>query len=164
MKRVGHWGVLIAGLGLLAGGVEALETRSAPGILQAEARVDRTTESWREDLEAVCQLAIDLPFMELYWHVDEDATRRPLVIVRNHEIFEEPLLLTKFGEPVVFVPEFELAAQKLEAFLVFTQLEVSADSARVRFEYPVEGTGGEATFRKRDGAWEVVTFSGGWER
>ncbi|MGH7676114.1 MAG: hypothetical protein ACREMV_12660 [Gemmatimonadales bacterium] len=41
-------------------------------------------------------------------------------------------------------------------FLEFTRLQVAGDSARVEFEYRIEGLRGLVALVRRDGVWEVV--------
>lgn len=106
----------------------------------------------RDDLRHVAQLTIDLDTLDKYYHAELPG-RKPLCIVRN-DVVPEGLALTKFGEPVRFVPAAE-ASKPGAACLVFSKIEVQGAAATVEFTYSIEGVRGTVTFRKASGAWRV---------
>lgn len=102
------------------------------------------------DLHALVQQTIDLEPLQPYYHT-EIADRKPLVISTGPAIDREWELM-KFGVPVRFLPESELAGRP---YLKFDQITVTGDQATVKFTYPVEGIRGTVTFVKANGQWRV---------
>jgi hypothetical protein len=105
------------------------------------------------DTEQLYQLTIDLPPLEKYFHPSEPS-RKPLYVVKNDAV-KGDLKLTKFGEPVEFVPLEELEEDE-KPYFEFSSVEIGDDVATVGFRYPVEGIRGKVNF-KYDGEWKVLS-------
>lgn len=101
----------------------------------------------------ICQLTIDLPNLQQYFHSDKSG-RKPLYVVKNTNI-KEDLSLTKFGEAVKFINADEAAKNKVPA-LEFTSIKIGDKTATVEFRYAVEGIRGTAEFKFTD-KWEVAS-------
>jgi hypothetical protein len=109
-------------------------------------------------LQAIIQLVIDLPQLQPFLH-PELRDRTPLVLIQTQEI-SPALGLKKFGQAVLIR---EMPAAQGKPFLHVTQLDVSGSKAIVRFQYPVEGVGGEVELKEKDGVWSVEKARV-WER
>lgn len=108
-----------------------------------------------EDKRQVMQLCIDLPALQDFYH-PEKAGRTPLVIKSNEKT---PVVkLSKFGQPVQFMTEDEIAGAGKEAYLDFSRFEISGDNATAVFRYRIEGIMMTALLKKSGGQW-VVTES-----
>ncbi len=103
--------------------------------------------------EQICQLTIDLPNLQQYYHSDKPG-RKPLYVVKNANI-KDDLSLTKFGEAVKFISADE-ATKKKVATLEFTSIKIADKTATVEFRYAVEGIRGTAEFKFTD-KWEVAS-------
>lgn len=101
----------------------------------------------------LCQLTIDLPNLQQYFHSDQPG-RKPLNVIRNSEL-KDDVSLTKFGEPVKFISAGQAAKNKVPA-IEFTSIEISDKTAKVEFRYAVEGIGGTVEFKFTD-KWEVTS-------
>jgi hypothetical protein len=101
--------------------------------------------------QALCQMTIDLPALEGYFH-PTSPNRKPLLVLKNDQV--ENLSLEKFGEPVKFVSAD--GAKGLPVF-EFTAVEVKDNAASVSFKYAVEGIKGKVNFKKEGDSWQVVS-------
>jgi hypothetical protein len=108
------------------------------------------------DVQQVCQLTIDLPELDKYYHSDLPG-RRPLRVVRAEALRDTPVLI-KFGQAAVYISP-EDGRQDDKAYIEFTRIEVGADYAEIEFRYPVEGIRGTVHLRKTGGAWKVQSSS-----
>jgi len=109
-----------------------------------------------EDKQAVIQMSIDLDELQNYYHDNEEEDRKPLFICDNG-IVPSTLELSKFGEPVHFMPKKDLFFTNKQAFLDFEKFQISETSAAVDFQYKVEGIAIELTFEKTNGSWIIDT-------
>lgn len=105
------------------------------------------------DIQQIAQLTLDLEGLQRYFHVDVAPDRKPLRVLRNEAVSQEPRLV-KFGEPVTYVSAPDAQKEK-KPYFEFTKLEARGDTAQVEFSYPVEGIRGWASFRRVDGAWTL---------
>lgn len=103
--------------------------------------------------QQICQLTIDLPNLQQYYHSDMPG-RKPLNVIKNTNI-KDDVSLTKFGEPVKFISSAEAAKNKVPA-LEFTSINITDKTAKVEFRYAVEGIRGTVEFKFTD-KWEVVS-------
>lgn len=109
-----------------------------------------------EDSTEIMQKIIDLPDLEYYYHVEILNTRKPLVILKNN-IIQNEYSLKKFNERVIFLTLTEIMAQKKDAYLEFSNFNISHDSVKVSFKYRCEGVGGYAIFMKKNSnTWNVI--------
>lgn len=124
---------------------------TACGSSQGEKRA-RTGQAAASDTSAIYQLVIDLPELGQYYHAEMPG-RTPLVVLRNSLTESQPPL-RKFGAPVTFMSASALGPET--PFLELTRLEIVGDSARVAFEYPIEGIRGLVALVRDGGAWKVA--------
>ena len=106
-------------------------------------------------MQAICQLTLDLPNLQPYYHVDTPG-RKPVNVIKNVSL-KDAVSLTKFGEAVKFVSPEE-ATKKKTAAIEFTSIKIADKTATVEFKYAVEGIKGKAEFKFTD-KWEVVSSS-----
>jgi len=104
-------------------------------------------------VQLLCQMTLDLPALEQYFHPTEPS-RKPLRVIKNDAV-KGDIKLTKFNLPVEFITLSEANKQK-KPYFEFTSIEVKDNTATVSFRYRVEGIRGKVNF-KRDGAWQVVS-------
>jgi hypothetical protein len=104
-------------------------------------------------VQLICQMTLDLPALEKYFHPTE-SSRKPLRVIKNDTI-KGDLKLTKFNLPVEFVTLTEAKKQK-KPYFEFTSIEVKDNTATVSFRYRIEGIRGKVNF-KREGVWQVVS-------
>lgn len=109
---------------------------------------------YRSDFENICQILIDLPEMDQYYHVEHSPSRKPLVIIKN-KFTPDGIQLMKFGEPVAFLSKPEMSKDKIEAYIEFSDFKIIGKSAEVIFEYPAEGLVVKVALSRENNAWNV---------
>lgn len=107
----------------------------------------------KKDKEQIAQCVLDLEALQPYYHAGEVPGRKPLLILKNEHMKDEPRL-DKFGEPVRFVSEPGDAP-----FFEFSSIKIDKETATVEFRYPVEGIHGSVILRKAGAAWKVESHS-----
>jgi len=110
------------------------------------------------DLERVIQRVINLPSIEQYYHVDQDPSRKPLIITgaRLQKSLKGRSNLRKFDKPVIVLPKTEIIKKKIKAYLEFTKIAIRGDVALVTLKYAVEGVGLNVVLHKQNRSWTVV--------
>ena len=102
-----------------------------------------------DDLQMVMQQVLDDPDLERYFHLDKPG-RVPLKV--HGPDLPAKLKLTKGGYDVKLV---EKPNKPKSAVLVFTKIERDGDSARLRYEYDIEGIRGSAVVYLKAGRWRL---------
>jgi hypothetical protein len=102
-----------------------------------------------DDVRAVLQLVIDDPELEKYLHLSEPG-RFPLQIAG--EKLPSGVKLTKSTEAVKVV---DRPKSNKDAVLVFTDIDVQADKASVRYRYDVEGVRATVSLSRTAHGWEL---------
>ncbi|WP_299437289.1 hypothetical protein [uncultured Rhodospira sp.] len=95
-----------------------------------------------------------------YFHVDSRPERLPVTVLNTTPSAVGSLTL--FGTPAV-VHEGATAADvdssQDKAVLVLDSVEMDESTARLRFQYPIEGLAVDATFARQDNAsWTITTI------
>ena len=98
---------------------------------------------------------IDHPQVEQYLH--PESGRIPVVL--SNRLLDPRIALSKYDHPVRIILDSSLKGQP---FLRFTEFRVQGAVAHVGWEYPFEGSYGEAVFqRSAEGAWLLVSMNSG---
>lgn len=106
------------------------------------------------DFENICQILIDLPEMNQYYHLDHFPKRKPLIIIKN-KFTPDDIQLMKFGEPVIFLSKAEMSMKKVAAYIEFIDFKIVGGSAKVIFKYPAEGLVVKVALSKENNSWNV---------
>lgn len=114
----------------------------------------RSLPAMTDQNEQLCQMTLDLPQLEGYFH-QLAPNRKPLRVLKNN-VVKENIKLIKFGEPVRLVTLAEVEKEELP-FFEFTAIEIKKDAATVIFRYPVEGITGTVDFKREADKWKIVS-------
>lgn len=115
---------------------------AAPSVAAPAVPVEPAVDPKNE----VLQLAIDLPQLDGFWHVDVRPERVPLKIA-PHSDLPASISLVKFGKPVVI---------EKDAPLHFETIRVGEDEARVGYRYDPEGVIVDVRLQHDGTRWRVV--------
>ncbi len=99
-------------------------------------------------LESLLQNSIDYTGANQFFHFEKFPERLPLKIFKNDSISKE-IKLKKEGEEIQFIVD------SVQYALYFTTIKITNNTAKVIFEYPLEGMEVELYFRKVDCYWEL---------
>jgi len=125
-------------------------------VAKSETKTSEENSSRRDNLMAdtkqtLCQMTIDLPALEGYFHPTAP-NRKPFLVLKNEQT--ENLSLIKFGEAVKLISSAEAKSKELP-FFEFTSIEIKDKTASISFKYAVEGLKGKVNFKKDGDHWEV---------
>lgn len=92
------------------------------------------------EIKEIIELAIELPELQQYFHIDLDSTRVPLIIKEFGTVNTKNLIgLQKFGQQVQVMDEQTIKEKKIKAFLNIGDWTFGGDNLRLQMEYSVEG-------------------------
>src|SRR5690606_5344077 len=103
-----------------------------------------------EDVQQILQLVINDEALEPYLKLEEPG-RFPLQI--SGDAVPSGVELMKNTQPVKVVPA---PSSKDAPVLVSTSIDATANEARVKYRYDVEGVRGSATVKKLEGRWQLA--------
>lgn len=121
---------------------------------------DQTDKLLPKDFKAIFQLAIDLPQLQKYYHIDTDSSRRQITFQffgnANHEKLKE---VTKFGKQVIIMSENEIKQLQIKSYFVVGDWVCGTNSVRLQLEYPIEGLIVSYMFKKKNDTWTIANFN-----
>ncbi|MEZ4222253.1 MAG: hypothetical protein R3B13_15055 [Polyangiaceae bacterium] len=128
---------------------ESAGTETADSESNANSDAPANTTLSDDDLREVLQQVLGDPDLARYFHLDRPG-RLPLKI--QGEGLPAKLEVTVGGYDVKVVDQPPKAK---DAVMVFTKIERDGDSARLRYEYDVEGVRGSAVVYYKGGTWRL---------
>ena len=118
---------------------------------------DKTKESTQTDFKEIFQLALDLPKLQEYYHVDKDSTRKQIFIQYFGDAKHNNLAgVKKFGRQVKILTEEEIKAKKVKNYFVLGDWVCGLNSVRLQLSYVGEGLTVSYMFKKIDNKWTIM--------
>jgi len=118
---------------------------------------DKTKELTPTDFREIFQLALDLPKLQQYFHVDTDSSRKQIYLqyfgATNHNNLSD---VNKFNRQVKILTEEEIAKQKIKNYFVLGDWVCGLNSVRMQLSYVGEGLTASYMFKKNDGKWTIL--------
>lgn len=109
------------------------------------------------EIKEIIELAIELPELQQYFHIDLDSTRVPLIIKAFGTVNSKNLIgLLKFGQQVQVMDELTIKAKKINAYLNIGDWTYGGDNLRLQMDYPVEGITINMRLNRLNGHWKIV--------
>lgn len=149
-----HYVVLLMLASVLASWVGHSVVSAAERATSKELNMQHKTTSQpgKEELRQIYQAVIDIEALQRYFHVTDVPDRKPLLLLSNAATESRPAL-TKFGMPVQYVSQDEVASRP---YIELTNANIGEAEAKIEFRYPVEGLSGHVTLKKYNQQWGVV--------
>jgi len=130
---------------LVAGLIEAYAITSDKSLLRSS--------KMNNDLNQICQLALNLPELDPYFQKDPFLKTKSLSVLKNQDI-PESMPLTKFGKKVTFVSSPNKTKQDTP-YIEFFNVSIEGQKASMMFIYPNKRIDGVVNFTKNNKSWEV---------
>jgi hypothetical protein len=109
------------------------------------------------EIKEIIELAIELPELQQYFHIDLDSTRVPLIIKEFGTVNSKNLIgLQKFGQQVQVMDELTIKEKKINAYLNIGDWTYGGDNLRLQMDYPVEGITINMRLNRLNGHWKIV--------
>jgi hypothetical protein len=118
---------------------------------------DKTKELTPTDFKEIFQLALDIPKLQQYFHIDTDTTRKQIVIQYFGDAKHNKLRgVKKFGRQIKILTEEEIKKQQIKFYFVLGDLVCGLNSVRLQLSYVGEGLKTSYMFKKVDNKWTIL--------
>ncbi|MFN0202282.1 MAG: hypothetical protein ACKVTZ_12215 [Bacteroidia bacterium] len=118
---------------------------------------DKTKELTPTDFKEIYQLALDLPKLQQYFHIDTDTTRKQIIIQYFGEANHNNLTgVKKFDRQIKIMTEAEIKKQKIKSYFVLGDWVCGLNSVRMTLSYVGEGLTASYMFKKVDNKWTIL--------
>lgn len=92
------------------------------------------------EIKEVIEIAIELPELQQYFHVDKDSTRIPLRIKEFGTVNSKNLKgLQKFGVPNKVIEEKSIKEENIDTYLNIGDWTYGGNNLRLQMDYSIEG-------------------------
>lgn len=110
-----------------------------------------------DEIQSVLQVALDLPALQEYFHLEADASRRPLII-QEHELINAANLkgIYKFGEAINVLSQEDIKKKQVGAYLEISEWMYSESDFTLQWVYDIEGVRVDYVFKKNNGRWNLL--------
>ena len=118
---------------------------------------DKTKELTPTDFKEILQLALDLPKLQQYFHIDTDTTRIQIIIQYFGDAKHNNLTgVKKFGRQIEIITEEEIKKQQIKFYFVLGDWVCGLNSVRLQLSYVGEGLTTSYMFKKVDNKWTLL--------
>lgn len=118
---------------------------------------DKTKKLTPTDFKEIFQLALDLPELQQYFHIDADTTRNQVIIKYFGEAKHNNLIgVYKFGKQIKIMTEEEIKKQEIKFYFVLGDWVCGLNSVRLQLSYVGEGLTTSYMFKKVDDKWTIL--------
>lgn len=102
-------------------------------------------------------LAIELPELQQYFHIESDSTRIPLVIKEFGTVNSKNLEgLQKFGKKVLVLNEMTIKQNGINSYLNIGDWTYGGNNLRLQMDYSIEGITVNMRLNRINGRWKIV--------
>lgn len=109
------------------------------------------------EIKEIMSLAIDLPELQEYFHIDQNSSRIPLIIKEFGSIDSKNLVgLKKLGTDVKVLNEKSIQEQDIKAYLNIGDWTYNGNKLRLQMDYGIEGITINLNLNRINGKWEIV--------
>lgn len=118
---------------------------------------DKTIELTPIDFKEIFQLALDIPALQHYFHIDKDTTRKQVIIQYFGDAKHNYLAgVKKFGRQIKIMTEEEIMKQQIKFYFVVGDWVCRLNSVRLQLSYVGEGVTTSYMFKKVDDKWMIL--------
>ena len=126
---------------------------SLSSIVNGQER-ERVPES---EIKEIIELAIELPELQQYFHVEGDSTRIPLIIKEFRTVNSKNLKgLQKFGLPIKVIDEKMIKKENINSYLNIGDWTYGGNNLRLQMDYSIEGITINMRLNRINGDWKIV--------
>tara|TARA_B100000795_G_C22539081_1_gene338118 strand:+ start:97 stop:537 length:441 start_codon:yes stop_codon:yes gene_type:complete len=108
------------------------------------------------EIRQVIKLAIDLPELQQYYHIEQGSSRTPLIINEYGLINSQNMAgIKKFGKEIVILNESEINEKRIKNYLHIGDWTYGCNTLRLQLSYVIEGILVNYRFAQKDGKWII---------
>jgi hypothetical protein len=125
---------------------------------------DKTKELSPTNFKEIYQLALDLPKLQQYLHIDTDKSIKQIIIQYFGDANHNNLTgVKKFDSQIKIMTEAEIKKRKIKSFFVLGDWVCELNTVRMQLYYVGEGLTASYMFKKVDNKWTILN-SELWEK
>ena len=110
------------------------------------------------EIKEIIKLAINLPELQQYYHIDNDSTRTPLIIKEFGTVNSKNLKgIKKFGVPIIILDEVTIKERNIKAYLNIGDWTYGGDYLRLQMDYTIEGITINMRLKRTNGQWRIIS-------
>lgn len=118
---------------------------------------EKTKELTPIDFKEIFQLALDLPKLQQYFHIDTDTTRKQIIIQYFGDAKHNNLTgVKKFSRQIEIMTEEEIKKQQIKFYFVVGDWVCGLNLVRLQLSYVGEGLTTSYIFKKVDDKWTIL--------
>ena len=108
------------------------------------------------ELREIIELALNLPELQQYFHIDTNPERLPLKLKEFGEINSTNLSgVKKFGTEILILKKEELKQKNITDYLNVGDWTYVGNTLRLQLEYQIEGITANFMFERIDSKWKI---------
>ncbi|QCE43293.1 tetratricopeptide repeat protein [Psychroserpens sp. NJDZ02] len=109
-------------------------------------------------LQEIIELALNLPELQMYYHIDQAPKRLPLKIKEFDKINEKNLKGIKmFGKNILFLKDREIKEKRISDYITVSKWTYSKNKLNLILKYPIEGIIIIYNLERKDLEWTIVS-------
>ena len=142
---------------IATGAVSEKQNQITYGDLWEYFHGEKTKELTPTDFKEIFQLALDLPKLQQYFHVDTDTTRKQVIIQYFGDAEHNNLIgVQKFGRQIKIMTEEEIKKQQIKFYFVLGDWVCGLNSVRLQLSFVGEGLTTSYMFKKVEDKWTIL--------
>ncbi len=119
---------------------------------------DKTDDLKPNDFKEIYQLALDLPELQQYYHIDKDSVRKQIYIQHFGQADHNNLRgVRKFNKQIIILTKKEIATRKIKNYFVLGDWVCGQNSVRMQLSYVGEGLTVSYIFKKASNKWTIAS-------
>jgi hypothetical protein len=108
------------------------------------------------ELRVIIELALNLPELQQYFHIDSNPERLPIKFKEFGDINATNLRgIKKFGTEVLILKNEELKQKNISDYLNVGDWTYVGNTLRLQLEYPIERINANYVFERVDTKWKI---------
>src|SRR6218665_992975 len=111
--------------------------------------ISKSFQTNKKEINIILSTVLEMPQLKEYYHLEK---RKRIIILKND-------VITKYGDADLLIKSSNYILQervnKTDAYVEFTDINLSGNKAIVKFILPIEGVKGEAHLIRRQLLWKI---------
>jgi len=117
----------------------------------------------KNQLREIIELALDLPELQMYFHVDSNPERLPIKLKEFGELNATNLGgIKKFDHEILVLTNEDIKKKRIHDYINIIDWSYAHNTLKLTLEYVIEGITVNYMFTRKDLAWKI-TRSQMWE-
>jgi len=98
---------------------------------------------------------IELPELQHYF-ASQVANRQGIYVILENKYTKGLGIIEKYNQPVRMMDDEEIRKSGIKAYLEYKEVTIKNDTAKVYYQYDIQGVGIESYYKYTNGKWELI--------